>query len=254
MKKILYLIAILPLFFVSCESSHDIIPVAQFHIDATSVEVGKDIYFTNDSRNASTYKWDFGDGYISSEADPVHVYTATGPYEVTLTATSISGQEDHAALSFTVKIPTLLEIEVRENNDNMFAVNGASVILYPTLNDWDNQTNMVAEGITDAYGIVVFSNLDPIVYYVDVWEQTHDNWALGAASADWIRTSEVMPNVINRYVAWVDVVIHGKGIVPVKKNMVIKRIENKTIVRSQPSDNSSTEGWQQLYDKSIRKK
>ncbi|MCX6253059.1 MAG: PKD domain-containing protein [Bacteroidia bacterium] len=250
MKRIIYLSLVLPLFLFSCKST----PEAHFYTDTIEPEVGQDVFFTNDSHNATKFEWDFGDSFSSNEENPVHYYTATGPYEVTLTAISKNGLEDKATLSLNVMIPTLLEIEVRENNNDEFVVPDASVILFPTLIDWDNESNMVDEGIADAKGIVVFSNLDPIVYYVDAWEQNHDNWTLGTINADWIRTPEVMPNTINRFVAWVDVVNHGKGVEKDKKTIVIKRIESKSFSKWQPASGSSTDNWQELYDKSVGKK
>ena len=42
------------------------------------------VTFTNTSTGANTVFWDFGDGSTSSAANPVHVFTATGAYTVTL--------------------------------------------------------------------------------------------------------------------------------------------------------------------------
>lgn len=44
------------------------------------------VAFTNSSKNASHYRWDFGDGHTDTAANPVHVYAAAGKYIVTLTA------------------------------------------------------------------------------------------------------------------------------------------------------------------------
>ncbi len=38
-----------------------------------------------------TYRWDFGDGAVSSEENPVHTYTSVGMFDVTLTITSAAG-------------------------------------------------------------------------------------------------------------------------------------------------------------------
>lgn len=42
------------------------------------------IYFTNLSANGSSFSWDFGDGNISTDANPTHTYTALGTYTITL--------------------------------------------------------------------------------------------------------------------------------------------------------------------------
>lgn len=47
---------------------------------------GNNIIFTNNSLNADTYKWSFGDGDFSTVANPVHNYSLTGSYQVKLTA------------------------------------------------------------------------------------------------------------------------------------------------------------------------
>ena len=49
------------------------------------------VTFTNTSQNATTYYWEFGDGFDSFEQDPVHTYSVAGTYLVTLTATSHCG-------------------------------------------------------------------------------------------------------------------------------------------------------------------
>lgn len=250
MKKIIYLSLVLPLILFSCEST----PEAHFYTDTTEPEVGHDVIFTNDSQNSKRFEWDFGDGYISNDANPSHIYTGTGTYEVSLTAISKSGLNDKATLTLNVMIPTLLEIEVRENNDNEYLVPDASVRLYPTLLDWDDETNIETEGFTDANGIVVFSNLGPYVFYVDVWEQNHDNWTLGGQSADWIRTPEVLLNRINRFVAWVDIVDHGKGTGRGLRTFVIRKIERKPSDKKQPLATSGTEGWEELYSRRVVQK
>ena len=33
-----------------------------------------------------TYTWDFGDGSVSTDTNPIHTYTAAGSYDVILTA------------------------------------------------------------------------------------------------------------------------------------------------------------------------
>ncbi len=247
MKRIIYLFLVLPLILISCEST----PEAHFFTDTVEPEVGQDILFTNDSHNATKFEWDFGDGYVSSEANPTHYFTGTGSFEVVLTAFSRSGLSDEASITIDVKIPTLLEIEVVEWYEE-YVVAGASVRLYPTLVDWEAETNMESEGFTDEDGLVVFSHLGPWVYYVDVWEQNHDNYTLKAEDVGFIRTSEIIPHKINRFVAWVDVADHSKGVAKRDKTLVIKKLERKASDKSLIINES--EDWQALYNKSIKVK
>jgi len=246
MKRLIYLLIAIPILIYSCEK----MPQASFSTDNADPEVGQEIHFKNLSDNSVSYEWDFGDGYGSNEENPVYVYTATGSFEVKLKATSKSGLTDEAYLTVNVKIPTLLEIEVREYFDE-YVVPDASVILYSLITDWDNQTNSVSEGMTDADGVIVFSNLDPFVYYVDVWEQNHDNYILRSENIAFIRTPEILPHKINRFVAWVDYVQHKKGSGTGTREMVIRKLERVSASKYQP-DQTGTEGWEELYAKSVK--
>lgn len=58
-------------------------PVVGFNADV-AVNVAT---FTNRSYDATTYLWDFGDGQMSTEANPVHTYSNPGVYTVRLTGT-----------------------------------------------------------------------------------------------------------------------------------------------------------------------
>ena len=232
----------LPLILFSCVKT----PVASFSTDTNEPIVGQPIAFNNNSQNGDKFEWDFGDGYISNESSPVHTFSSTGSYTVILTATSKSGRSDKASLSLNVVIPTLLEIEVREYYSEDL-IPDASIILYSSVADWDAQSNKVDEGFTDADGVAVFSNLDPFVYYVDVWEATHDNYALRSEDVGFISTPEILPHKINRFIAWVDVANHSKGVARGSREMVIKKLERVSSDKRQPVADGGTENWQELY-------
>jgi len=248
MKKIIYLL-VFPLVLISCESA----PIAFFSASPGDPVVGEDVWFANESDNAVSFEWDFGDGFISNEVDPVHRFNSSGTFTIVLKVWSGSGLMDEASLTLEVKIPTLLEIEVLEYYEE-YPVENASVILYPTLVDWDNEANMVYEGFTDEDGKVVFAGLDNFVYYVDVWEATHDNYALRDEDVGFIRTSEIMPNKINRFIAYVDYVEHGKGVGKRARSMVIKKLERISADKPQPETTSDTTGWEMLYNRRAIKK
>jgi hypothetical protein len=248
MKRIIYILLALPFILISCEKN----PVASFSTDSNEQVVGQPVYFNNNSQNSDRFEWDFGDGYASQVSSPIHTFTATGSYVVKLTATSKSHLSDETSLTVNVVIPTLLEIEVREYYSNDL-IPDASIRLYSSVTDWENEKNMVDEGIADADGVAVFSNLDPFVYYVDVWEATHDNYALKSEDISFIRTPEILPHKINRFIALVDVASHTKGVARGSREMVIKKLERVASFNRQPVADGGTENWQELYNRRVHK-
>lgn len=222
MKKIFYILLI-PVFITSCE----VYPDAFFYTDKVEVNIGEDVNFTNDSYNAVDFEWDFGDGWESNSVHPVHSFSASGTFDVCLTAYSKSGNVDKAYQTITVLSPTILEIEVLEW-ELEYAVAGANVRLYPTLADWDAETNMQSEGNTSQNGKVMFYDLGSYVYYVDVWEDHHNNFDLrGYENDNYIRINQLVPNQVNTYIAWVDYVAK-KGGDERDRTMVIRKLERKS--------------------------
>ena len=59
-------------------------PTALFSFNAN----GANVSFINNSVNATSYSWNFGDGNTSTAVNPTHTYDANGSYIVTLTASN----------------------------------------------------------------------------------------------------------------------------------------------------------------------
>lgn len=55
------------------------------------------VHFINLSEFGVSYEWNFGDGTVSNEENPTHVYYTAGTYNVTLTVTGPGGETDVAA-------------------------------------------------------------------------------------------------------------------------------------------------------------
>lgn len=71
-------------------SNSKIVEILPFPSAAFSYELeGNTVRFFNESTDAFSYKWSFGDGNISDEANPTHTYATGGFYEVTLNAQNI---------------------------------------------------------------------------------------------------------------------------------------------------------------------
>ncbi|HUH32767.1 MAG TPA: PKD domain-containing protein, partial [Daejeonella sp.] len=63
----------------------------------------------------SKWNWDFGDGQVSTEKNPAHVYTKAGTYEVTLTSGADQGCiSDPVKKTITVYRPPVVDFEMPE--------------------------------------------------------------------------------------------------------------------------------------------
>lgn len=66
-------------------------PIAEIFFNC-ECETPFEVAFEDRSHDATEIEWDFGDGTTSTDANPVHIYSATGDYTVVLTAiNSITG-------------------------------------------------------------------------------------------------------------------------------------------------------------------
>ncbi len=73
------------------EKSVSILPVASFITNVSEGYAPLTVQFTDQSQNANGWSWDFGDGTSSTEQNPIHTYSATGAYSVSLTVSNPNG-------------------------------------------------------------------------------------------------------------------------------------------------------------------
>ncbi|WP_298649432.1 PKD domain-containing protein [uncultured Proteiniphilum sp.] len=66
---------------------------------------GKQVAFTALTHSAVNWEWDFGDGNVSTEKDPVHVYEEGGYYIATLTAKDNTGNSVSTKMNLAVSLP-----------------------------------------------------------------------------------------------------------------------------------------------------
>ena len=72
----------------------------------TTTTNGAIVEFTNTSNNANTYLWNFGDGNMSTEANPTHTYATAGDFTVVLTATNDCGSSTTEVTVTSTFLPT----------------------------------------------------------------------------------------------------------------------------------------------------
>lgn len=82
-------------------------PVADFDVSDSWGAVPFQIDFTNNSTNAVTYLWDFGNGEESTEKNPYYTYVNSGIYKVRLISYSALGCTDTTEISIRSVIPLL---------------------------------------------------------------------------------------------------------------------------------------------------
>jgi PKD repeat protein len=104
MKKILVLFLALSV-FVSCKKDKVEPVIAGFSYK--ELEDGQ-VQFFNESKEATTYAWDFGNGQGSEEPLPTHKFAANGDYDVTLVAKGPNGQN---TITQKVTVTTIKEYE-----------------------------------------------------------------------------------------------------------------------------------------------
>lgn len=70
------------------------LPTAYFNADPYYGIVNAPTTFINESENAASYLWDFGDGTFSTDLNASHIFTELGNQQVCLTAYNAAGCED----------------------------------------------------------------------------------------------------------------------------------------------------------------
>lgn len=152
--------ACLLLITVSCKK----LPDPAFSYDPVdNPEAGEVIQFMNESEKATSYAWDFDDGGTSTLVNPGHVFQEAGIYGVKLSAFNDDGEESLVE-AVTIFEPTVLGFTVYDSTGEN-AIAGADVWIYDNEYDLENLNEPLFTGTTDINGDVLFTNLEPIVYY-----------------------------------------------------------------------------------------
>ena len=111
------------------------VPTASF----SAITDGFTVSFTNSSSNATSYSWDFGDGAMSTETNPVHTYAAEGNYTVTLTASDDAGNSSDYSLEVPISAATFTASVLSDADGKAWSLDGeASYIVGPCqgCGDW----------------------------------------------------------------------------------------------------------------------
>ena len=108
--------------FIGIESlcGGGIIPLApEFEPEVSGMSAS----FQNFTNYGTYWHWEFGDGTVSDERHPTHVYANEGTYTVTLKSGNFTGEFEHTE---TITIGTV-GVETMANNPKPFAINNNAV-------------------------------------------------------------------------------------------------------------------------------
>ncbi len=119
------------------------IPVANFTTNTTNYTTSQSIQFTDNSTNATSWTWNFGDGTTSTLQNPTHTYTTPGTYTVTLTASNNVGNSTKTS-SITVLDVTAPTITV--NSTGGLFNTTQNVTLTTTDNSGNSTTYYTTDG------------------------------------------------------------------------------------------------------------
>jgi uncharacterized protein (TIGR02145 family) len=82
---------------------------ADFNANATQIEPGANVQFTDlSTNNPTSWSWDFGDGNTSSEENPSHTYSSAGTYTVELTVENDYGSDTKTKTDY-ITVGSVLE-------------------------------------------------------------------------------------------------------------------------------------------------
>jgi gliding motility-associated-like protein len=109
-------------------------PVAAFSRTPLEADiVNPEFRFFNESTDAVTFRWGFGDGAVSLQENPTHTYADTGNYEVCLKVTSGFGCADSTCDDLDVDpFPTIYAPNVFTPNSDGHNENFKIVVTYAT--------------------------------------------------------------------------------------------------------------------------
>ena len=161
-----FLVLILGAFiFLSSCSETDPLPVskADFKITSIAPEIDVPVQFENLSLNASSFVWDYGDGFKDSLViDPSHVYSEPGDYVVMMTAYTEDGQTSESFQDIDVgqrylTAMYLLNINMVDSLGNPWDDDGSGPDVTYVLIPLDNQTQDVVGFSIDSLNVGEFS-------------------------------------------------------------------------------------------------
>ncbi len=160
-------------------------PLADFSAEETNLYLpNAEADFENKSSNADSYLWNFGDGYGSTETEPLHSYMSEGIYTVSLEASSYKCGRDTSVLENYIHVLSSVNTESAQSNvlyiypnpakDNLYIFSNQDKILSAKLYTIDGQLLIHKRGLANKVYLNM-STLPSSVYLLKV-KTAHDSF------------------------------------------------------------------------------
>lgn len=169
MRKYICYLLLLTTSFLGCKKNEEtkptpaptvIPPTADFTYNTLATFAPLYVQFLNNSLNADSYSWDFGDGTTSTDTNPLHEYISGGNYTVRLNATNSGGTTSKTKSVVIASPPSSARISIL--NMTAFPINNS------TGNQWDNpNTPDIYFQIADSIGNVIYNGYPSTAYNID---------------------------------------------------------------------------------------
>ena len=164
-------------------------PTAGFRVEPRdNPEAGDTIKFINESIDALSYEWDFGNGTTSEEEMPYTIYDEPGVYDVLLNAIN-EDRTDTSSMILQIYDPTIMSFFVYKTDTTpIFACN---MWVYTDSSAYYNFAEPEFSSLTDEEGYAEFQNMEDTTYYVLIFKETSDGLYIGGGSVESLFLNEV---------------------------------------------------------------
>lgn len=118
---------------------------------------GLDVSFKNNTINATTYKWTFGDGFSSYETSPTHTYEKSGTYTIQLTANNETQTDTYSNTITVTEIEPIARFSYTTQHPITVVFNNTSTDATTYTWDFGDNTTSIENSPTHKYaGIGVY--------------------------------------------------------------------------------------------------
>jgi PKD repeat protein len=138
------------------------------------------VSFTNLTTDATSYNWDFGDGYYSTDQNPQHTYSTSGYYSVQLSASGAGGSnsitKSVVLTDVTFNNPVYTDIYVTINGTTQTVFAGSSNTFYALTGNsvsynaytYGETSTGTQIGLKMVWNYTIDLSGDPVSYTLDV--------------------------------------------------------------------------------------